>query len=302
VTDAGGGHAASPTGRRILLLVGSVGAGKGTQAAALSGELGLAHLANNAAGLLGRPFLEAYRALIERLPAEGGEALAKLERLLESWSLHQITQLVGQIRQRLETIDLFETGLEHPTAAELGEQAVREGINPRNLVVIQNLIVDVLQHYFFDRRDEYDAYADDAFFAERGLERDGYYVMTCHRRENVHIRSSLEAVLRLIGAADAPVYFTASYRTQKQLEVYGLTLPPNVIMVDPIGYKELLALLGRLIDLAETAQVRAQLRLVIRLIASSSEPRGSTRWSGSSSEQSTMRGIPPVQSRIACAR
>ncbi|HEY8922167.1 MAG TPA: nucleoside monophosphate kinase [Candidatus Limnocylindria bacterium] len=46
MTDAGGGHAASPTGRRILLLVGSVGAGKGTQAAALSGELGLAHLAS----------------------------------------------------------------------------------------------------------------------------------------------------------------------------------------------------------------------------------------------------------------
>jgi adenylate kinase len=46
VTDAGGGPAASPTGRRILLLVGSVGAGKGTQAAALSSELGLAHLAS----------------------------------------------------------------------------------------------------------------------------------------------------------------------------------------------------------------------------------------------------------------
>jgi ribosomal protein L40E len=57
---------------------------------------------------LGRPFLDAYRAIIERLPAEGGEALAKLERLLESWSLHQITQVVGQIRRRLETIDLFE--------------------------------------------------------------------------------------------------------------------------------------------------------------------------------------------------
>jgi len=46
VTDPGGGPASSPTGRRILLLVGSVGAGKGTQAAALSSELGLAHLAS----------------------------------------------------------------------------------------------------------------------------------------------------------------------------------------------------------------------------------------------------------------
>jgi adenylate kinase len=46
VTDPGGGRAASSTGRRILLLVGSVGAGKGTQATALSQQLGLAHLAS----------------------------------------------------------------------------------------------------------------------------------------------------------------------------------------------------------------------------------------------------------------
>jgi ribosomal protein L40E len=56
----------------------------------------------------GRPSPLGYRALLERLPAEGGEALTRLERLLESWSLHQITQLVSQIRQRLETIALFE--------------------------------------------------------------------------------------------------------------------------------------------------------------------------------------------------
>lgn len=46
MTDPGGSPATSATGRRILLLVGSVGAGKGTQAAALSSELGLAHLAS----------------------------------------------------------------------------------------------------------------------------------------------------------------------------------------------------------------------------------------------------------------
>jgi len=46
VIDPGRGPAASRTGRRILLLVGSVGAGKGTQAAALSQELGLVHLAS----------------------------------------------------------------------------------------------------------------------------------------------------------------------------------------------------------------------------------------------------------------
>jgi adenylate kinase len=45
VTDSGGGPAASST-RRILLLVGPVGAGKGTQAEVLNDRLGLVHLAS----------------------------------------------------------------------------------------------------------------------------------------------------------------------------------------------------------------------------------------------------------------
>jgi adenylate kinase len=54
VTDSGGGPAASSP-RRILLLVGSVGSGKGTQAAALTRELRLPHLAS------GNLFREALR-------------------------------------------------------------------------------------------------------------------------------------------------------------------------------------------------------------------------------------------------
>lgn len=46
MNGAGAGPTASPGGRRILLLVGPVGAGKGTQATALSRELGLVHLAS----------------------------------------------------------------------------------------------------------------------------------------------------------------------------------------------------------------------------------------------------------------
>ncbi len=45
MTDAGAGHAA-PEGRRLVLLIGAVGAGKGTQAEMLAGRLGLVHLAS----------------------------------------------------------------------------------------------------------------------------------------------------------------------------------------------------------------------------------------------------------------
>src|SRR4051794_22402057 len=45
---------------------------------------------------------------------------------------------------------------------EYKAQGVAEGLNPRNIVVIGNLIVDVLGHYFFDRAEEYDALTDEA--------------------------------------------------------------------------------------------------------------------------------------------
>jgi UDP-N-acetylglucosamine 2-epimerase len=159
---------------------------------------------------------------------------------------------------------------------EYVDQAVREGLNPRNIVLVQNLIVDVLDEYFFKRKDRYDAMASDEFFRERGIEGGNYYLMTCHRRENVHIRSSLEAILRLIGEADAPVYFTASYRTQKQLEVYGLELPSNVIMVDPIGYEEILVLMYN--------------------------SKGVITDSGTVVEETAVLGVPSVQMRKATER
>jgi UDP-N-acetylglucosamine 2-epimerase (non-hydrolysing) len=156
------------------------------------------------------------------------------------------------------------------------DQAVAEGLNPRNIVVVQNLIVDVLNEYYFKRRRRYDELASAEFFASRGLERGRYYLMTCHRRENVHIRSSLEAIVRLIGAADAPVYFTASYRTQRQLAEYGIELPPNVIVVDPIGYNEMLVLMAY--------------------------AKGVITDSGTVVEETAVLGVPSVQMRKATER
>ena len=126
---------------------------------------------------------------------------------------------------------------------EYKAQGVAEGLNPGNIVIVQNLIVDVLDAYYFRKQEFYDQLASAAFFSARGLERDQFYLLTCHRRENVHIRSSFRAILDLLAATDRRVFFPASYRTQRMLAEYGFTLPPNVAMVDPIGYQEMLALM-----------------------------------------------------------
>lgn len=128
---------------------------------------------------------------------------------------------------------------------EYKKQGVDEGINPKAIQVVTNPIVDVLQKHYFDKKAFFDKMATPAFFAKRGIEEGNFYAMTCHRRENVHIKSSFKNILDLVGAAPRKVYFPASYRTQKVLQEYGFKVPKNVIMVDPVGYHEFLVLMTR---------------------------------------------------------
>jgi len=127
---------------------------------------------------------------------------------------------------------------------EYKKQGIDEGLNPDSIVLTTNLIVDVINKYYFDVKDKFDRMASLAFFKKRSIEKGEYYLMTCHRRENVHIKESFKTILKLIGAAKRKIYFPASYRTQKVLKEYGFKLPSNVILVDPIGYTEMLVLMA----------------------------------------------------------
>jgi UDP-N-acetylglucosamine 2-epimerase (non-hydrolysing) len=126
---------------------------------------------------------------------------------------------------------------------EYKQQGIDEGLNPNSIVVTTNPIVDVLNKYYFEKKSYYDQLAKEDFFSRRGIEKNQYYAMTCHRRENVHELQSLKNILSLIGATDRKIYFPASYRTQKVLKENSLRLPDNVIMVDPVGYEEILVLM-----------------------------------------------------------
>ena len=122
-------------------------------------------------------------------------------------------------------------------------RGIAEGLNPKNIVVVRNPIVDILNEFYFKQKKRLDAAANEEFFKKRGIEKGKYYFMTCHRRENVHIDSSLKTIVNFLESADFPVYFPASYRTQKVLQEKKIRLPKHVIMVDPIGYEELLQLI-----------------------------------------------------------
>lgn len=126
---------------------------------------------------------------------------------------------------------------------EYKEQGVNEGINPSGIVLVTNPIVDILKKHYYDKKDFFDNLASDEFFLDRGITKNNYYVATWHRRENVHIKESVLAILQLFEKAPKKIYFPASYRTQKVLIDLKIKLPENLIMVDPVGYHEFLALM-----------------------------------------------------------
>lgn len=126
---------------------------------------------------------------------------------------------------------------------EYEKQGIAEGINPKGIVIVTNPIVDILNKYFYDKKDFFEKLASEDFFISRKLEKDNYYVATWHRRENVHIESSVKSILELLSQAPLTVYMPTSYRTQKVLKEMKLTIPNNVIIVDPVGYNEFLVLM-----------------------------------------------------------
>lgn len=126
---------------------------------------------------------------------------------------------------------------------EYKQRGIAQGLNPRNIVVTGNPIVDILNEFYFKRKNRLAKIANKKFFRKRGIEDGKYYLVTCHRRENVHIDKSFDAILNFIAQARYPVYFPASYRTQKVIKQRQIKLPKNLIMTNPIGYEEILILM-----------------------------------------------------------
>ena len=125
----------------------------------------------------------------------------------------------------------------------INKRGIAEGLNPKNIVVTRNPIVDILDEFYFKQKNKLEKIADDDFFKDRDIIKNKYYLLTWHRRENVHNKKSMHAILNLLDASNLPVYFPASFRTQKELKKNKVNLPKNLIITDPVGYEKLLILL-----------------------------------------------------------
>jgi len=132
-------------------------------------------------------------------------------------------QKVPEERNRVETDGMSDLLFPPTELARLHLE--KEGIT-KNVHVVGNTIVDVCRHY-------------SGKIKPAGGD---YILVTAHRQENVDNPAKLgEIITALSGFGE--VVFPAHPRTKKRLEEFKVRMPPNVRMIDAVGYFEFLGLL-----------------------------------------------------------
>lgn len=111
----------------------------------------------------------------------------------------------------------------------------REGISQRVHVVGDVMAEAVIQ--FAPSTDK-----AEAFLAQLNLTAGEYLVATVHRAENTNHPDRLRGIVRAWAALSTPIVFPAHPRVRLALEAAKLTLPQHVLVTDPVGYVEMLAL------------------------------------------------------------
>jgi UDP-GlcNAc3NAcA epimerase len=115
------------------------------------------------------------------------------------------------------------------------ENLAREGINNQTELV-GDVMYDVALYY----RSRISPSALDRL----GVRSRGYFLATCHRAENTddpaRLRSVVEGLARV--AAIAPVLLPLHPRTRNRFDTFKITVPTQVRLLPPLGYKDMLAL------------------------------------------------------------
>lgn len=117
---------------------------------------------------------------------------------------------------------------------------IGEGIDGDRIEMTGNTIVDAVQQNLKLAKRNADV------LARLDIEAGGYLLITAHREENVDDRARLggiiEALKRLHDRFDVPIIYPIHPRTRKRLKEFGLEVPPEVRIIEPVGFLQFLQL------------------------------------------------------------
>jgi len=160
-----------------------------------------------------------------------------------------------------------------PYSAIAREYLLAEGFPPDRVVRTGSPMFEVLQHY----RSDIDA---SDVLARMALVPHGYFLVSCHREENVDLDDRLAGFAGALGAVSEtygmPILLSAHPRTRARIDELGLELDPLVRVMNPFGFLDY-----------------AALQLNARAVLSDS---------GTISEESAILGFPAINIRDAHER
>ena len=119
-----------------------------------------------------------------------------------------------------------------PYSSIAREYLLREGLPPDRVIKTGSPMREVLEHYMEGVR------ASD-MVSRLGLEPQGYFLVSCHREENVddpHNFSLLVDTLTNLSTLGKRVIVSAHPRTRQWFERRAIDLPPQVELLKPLGF------------------------------------------------------------------
>ena len=69
-----------------------------------------------------------------------------------------------------------------------------------------------------------------------------YALVTLHRAENVDDKARLESIIKGLGHYENQIVLPLHPRTKKMMESFGIVLPQNIKIIDPVGYLDMILL------------------------------------------------------------
>ncbi len=120
-----------------------------------------------------------------------------------------------------------------PYSSIAREYLLREGLSPDSVIKTGSPMFEVLNHY----RPKIDA---STVLADLGLESGRFFVVSCHREENVdsdrNLNNLVESLNRLAAEYGEPIIMSTHPRTRKRFEAKGVKLDPLVRTLKPLGF------------------------------------------------------------------
>ena len=126
-----------------------------------------------------------------------------------------------------------------PYSAISREYLLREGLPPDRVITTGSPMFEVL-HYFMPKIQRSEV------LARLGLQPEGYYLVSCHREENVDSPSNFAGLVRVLtnlaSTTGKRVIVTTHPRTRRRIESGATTLDPLVELHKPFGFTDYVAL------------------------------------------------------------